>query len=298
MERTTLMLHHALRRPLSMALLLLAVSCGRRVEPPAEGPPATAASFPTPLTYDVRVNTPRPIRSGVPVRLALSIVASDGTTPPLEPTYSASLHAIAVSRDLRWYAHLHSDAQPVGDVSLEMTFPADGDYVLFVYFRPAGGEIQSDRLPLLVGRSRRSGPISPLRPTPLVRDIRGYRIEMTAAPRPLRANVWEAFTFRMERGGKPVPNLGSEGALGHLAIVGEGAADFVFAHSTVEEAGGIRSAMHAPIHPPMPNEAMKPVGPEVTFHARFPRPGRYKLWAEFTPGGDDVMAEFVVEVTE
>ena len=285
----------------AIALLLLVIACGNRERPDVDNSAQSTQQAPVALpSYDVRVRTAQPLRARTPVRLLLSIVSSNGVTPSLEPTYNASLHVIIVSRDLRWFEHIHSDTQSASDVPLSVTFPAAGEYVLFAYFRPAFAEVQSDRVPLTVGRSR-TVQQPPLQTTPLVRELHGYRIEMTASPQPLRANVWESFTFRMERGGTPVANLGSEGALGHLAAVSEDARDFVFAHSTVEEAGGIRSGMHVPAHPALPDEplhAMQPVGPEVTFHARFPHSGRYKLWAEFTPGGDTLMADFVVEVKE
>ena len=288
-------------RALALALPLLLLTCGKREPPDSEAP---ATSMPTSSmqvpSFDVRVHSAKPLYARSPVRLLLSVVESNGATPTLDPTYNASLHVILVSRDLRWYRHIHSDMQPASDVPIDVTFSSDGEYVLFAYFRPAGAEVQSDRVPLTVGAARRSEPLT-LRPTPLGREARGYRIEMTESPTPLRANVWESLTFRMLHGGTTVPNLGPEGSFGHLAIVREGANDFVFAHSTVEEAGGIRRGMHVPAHPALPDEpehAVQPVGPEVTFHARFPRPGRYKLWAEFTPGGDDVMADFVVEVKE
>lgn len=286
-------------RALALALLLV-IACGKRERSDLDNLPQPAQAPVASPSYDVRVRTAQPLRARTPVRLLLSVVSSNGVTPSLEPTYNASLHVIIVSRDLRWYEHIHSDTLSASDVPLSVTFPADGEYVLFAYFRPAFAEVQSDRVPLTVGRSR-TVQQQLLHTTPLVRELHGYRIEMTASPQPLRANVWESFTFRMERGGTPVTNLGSEGALGHLAAVSEDARDFVFAHSTVEEAGGIRSGMHVPAHPALPDEplhAMQPVGPEVTFHARFPHPGRYKLWAEFTPGGDTLMADFVVEVKE
>ena len=284
-----------------VALSLLVFACMKRERPQMDNSAQSASPAPVASpSYDVRVRTPQPLRARTPVRLLLSIVSSNGVAPSLESTYNASLHVIIVSRDLRWYEHIHSDTQPASDIPFNVTFPADGEYVLFAYFRPAFAEVQSDRVPLRVGRSR-TVQQQPLHTTALVREIRGYRVEMTANPQPLRANVWESFTFRMGRSGTPVANLGSEGALGHLAIVSEDARDFVFAHSTVEEAGGIRSGMHVPAHPALPDEplhAMQPVGPEVTFHARFPHPGRYKLWAEFTPGGARVMEDFIVEVKE
>lgn len=275
------------------------VAC-HRAEAPDTGPAeATATYRDTPITYEVRAVAPQPVRSRVPTQIKFSVVRSDGVPASLQQTYDSYVHVLAVSRDLRWYSHLHiDDAQVLGD-KLPLTFPHDGDYVLFAYFQPAGAMIETRAIPMTVGHGPSHQAVRPIEPTALIRDVRDYRVEMEIAPRPLWANVWQSLTFHMSHRGDPVTNLGSEGQLGHLAIVSEGAHDFVFAHSTVEEAGGIRSEMHVPAHPTLPDEpkhALQPVGPQVTFHARFAHPGRYKLWAEFRPLGDDVMAEFVVTV--
>ena len=284
---------------LCVAAILLLVGCHRPEPSETTGSAEPAAAPMAPVTYALRTKVRQPIQAGAPSGMTVSVVTSDGRPATLEQTYNASLHVVVVSRDLRWYTHLHADESPVTDSPLAITFPADGEYVLFAYFQPVGGEVETRTIPVRVGSSTAPRPAPALRNTSTVHTERGYRIEMIASPVPLRPNVWESFTFHMSRGGAPIANLGSEGALGHLAIVAEEAKDFVFAHSTVEEAGGVRSAMHMPMHPALANEtfhAMQPVGPDATFHARFPHPGHYKLWAEFTPG-DDVTAEFVVTVS-
>ena len=37
-------------------------------------------------------------------------------------------------------------------------------------------------------------------------------------------------------------------------------------------------------------------GPEVSFHTKFPKPGRYKVWGQFKRGDEIIMADFVVDV--
>ena len=79
----------------------------------------------------------------------------------------------------------------------------------------------------------------------------------------------------------------------------ENGSELVLAHSTVEEAqGGVRAGSHAPLHPPMADDVhlRQDVGPDVTFHAQFPRPGRYKMWTVLLAGGDRLQADFVIEV--
>jgi len=37
-------------------------------------------------------------------------------------------------------------------------------------------------------------------------------------------------------------------------------------------------------------------GPEVSFHTQVPKPGRYKVWAQFKRGEEVIVADFVVNV--
>ena len=39
-------------------------------------------------------------------------------------------------------------------------------------------------------------------------------------------------------------------------------------------------------------------GPVIAFHTLFPKPGRYKIWAQFKRGGKIVVADFVVDVRD
>lgn len=121
----------------------------------------------------------------------------------------------------------------------------------------------------------------------------------TNPPR-LLAGEWATLTFRLERSGNPVTDLRSDASAGHLVITDETATDLVYAHSSDGEAvRGVRAKAHQPAIPPSlrPHEHRgDDRGPEVQFHAIFPKPGRYKVWAELAPGDDHLTVEFVVDV--
>ena len=95
-------------------------------------------------------------------------------------------------------------------------------------------------------------------------------------------------------------NLTEHADAGHLVILNSTGEQFVCAHSTDGEAlTGVRANAHVPAVPPSlrtHEHHGDAVGPDVQYHALFPAPGRYKVWAEFAPGADRVTADFVVDV--
>jgi hypothetical protein len=224
---------------------------------------------------------------------------ANGNPAPLVPVDDAGVHVIAVSKQLDWHEHVHP--RDAGDSTFPVTvsFPHDGEYVFFIQFRPAGDEVQTQRLLLSVGRS--TTPSTVLSLTPRRRAIGSYRVARATLPNALRANIWSSLTFHVTRNGKAVGNIDARSVSGHLTIVSEGAGELVDSHSTAEEAtGGIRAGAHAPLHPPVGDDvhARAPVGPDVTFHARFPRPGHYRVWTDFLAGKDRLRTDFVVRVEQ
>ena len=45
-------------------------------------------------------------------------------------------------------------------------------------------------------------------------------------------------------------------------------------------------------------EFSKPHGPDIVFEAVFPRPGLYKLWAQFQRGGRVAVVSYTLPVSE
>ena len=92
--------------------------------------------------------------------------------------------------------------------------------------------------------------------------------------------------FTLTRDGQPVTDLEPYlGAAAHVIVVA--ASDGEFAH-THGEAG---SHAHAEAEVPTGN-----FGPQVSFSQTFAQPGIYKVWGQFSHGGQVITAPFVVEV--
>ena len=285
-------------RRAAVTIALVVVTCGAacRREPTRELANATTEVNALSPDYIARVTLPPGVRPRVPTTLTITIKETSGATPRLELADDALLHVVAVSRDLNWHEHAHPQEVSDGRFEAPLTFPEDGQYVFFLEFQPAGSNSETSRVEWTLG-SRRMARRS-LRLTPADRSLGAYTIQL-ASSGALHADSWSALTFHVARSGTPVRNLDARAALGGLLIVDEDANDLVSSHSTIEEVqGGVRAGTHATLHPFVPDDIhlRQPLGPDLTFHAKFPRPGRYKVWTEFVAGKDKLMTDFVVIV--
>jgi hypothetical protein len=217
----------------------------------------------------------------------------------LEDAGGEPLHVIAVSRDLSWLRHAHPRPAQPGAYTFDITFPKDGRYEVFAVAAPRGRERQTLRTSVVVGEAVES-PAASLSVSERERRFGSYAVRLTTKPEPLISGQWATLTFRLEREGTPVTNLRSDAGAGHLVILDASATNFVYAHSTDGEAmRGVRARSHQPATPPTIREhehGGDDRGPDVQFHALFPVPGRYKVWAEFAPGEDHLTVDFVVDV--
>ncbi len=193
--------------------------------------------------------------------------------------HEAPLHLFIVNRDLSWFAHEHPSLQPDGSFVIDQAFPADGggEYVLFADLAPGDDRMQVFRLPLRVEGA--SPPAIQLRDdAELVKTFGAHTAALITTPHQLRARTEAQLTFHLEHKARPVDDLGLFlGAVGHSIIISEDTQQFIHAHAAQLTAA-------------------RPTGPEVSFHAVFPRPGRYKVWAQFNHRGELVTVDFVVRV--
>ena len=134
-----------------------------------------------------------------------------------------------------------------------------------------------------------------------LKKVGGYSVNLRTDPGMPSVGGWTSLVFTISRGGQPVTDLTPTGTLGHIIILREGAVDFAYAHSTDGEAvGGVRGRAHAPAqpNPERHDRHVGDTGPEITFHTRFPKAGRYKMWAQFKAGDDIIEPDFTVDVAE
>lgn len=220
------------------------------------------------------IASPQP---GQSVRLALTPRRADGSVlRDLATVHTKKLHLIVVSQDLSYFDHVHPAPQPDGTLVLDYTFPHSGPYLLYADLTPTGDSNQVFRLPVTVAGSPPAQTV--LYPDPAAAKTFGdYRVEMRAVPDPPETRDETMLTFAISRDGVPVTDLEPFlGAGGHCVALS--ADTQCYLHSHPLEMGGAH------------------FGPEITFHVRFPRRGRYKLWAQFRHEGKPLTADFVMDV--
>lgn len=187
------------------------------------------------------------------------------------------LHLFVISRTLDVFQHVHPELQADGRFVLDLEVPRPDVYTLVADAYPAGGTPQMLLATWITPDYR--GSVFPdssdvaLDGSPKVVGALQVSLD-SAVPRAGNAGT---LTFHLAdaRTGAPVSDLEPYlGAPGHLVIA----------------SADLSAVMHS--HP----EDAVSTGPAVTFEAVFPRPGRYKMWAQFQRVGSVVTAPFVVDV--
>jgi hypothetical protein len=205
---------------------------------------------------------------------AVSFRVIDGQGRPLrefETEHERAMHLILVRRDLSGFQHLHPRMAPDGTWTAEVALPEAGAWRLFADFRTAGrsltlghdlfvdGVFRARALPAPAGRARAGD------------------YEVLLGDPTQEAGKAATLRFEVRRDGERVADLEPYlGARGHLVALREG--DLAFLH----------------VHP---EDGATP-GAGITFAARFPSPGRYRLFMQFRHRGRVHTAALTREVVD
>jgi hypothetical protein len=249
-----------------------------RVTPPS-GPPFTV-QFPLlvkdadparpklPPVYRVEIKTnPKNPQAGQLVELELRVRHRDRpkeVVSAFDLAHERYLHLVIVRNDLTCFAHEHPDSSRDGVFRLRYSFPDAGEYRLFADVAPKGAGSQILSATVKVG-GKGSPPPAASDPVFAKRTQFGPR-----APRKTESMTFQIAATDLE------PYLG---AMGHLMLVSEGAAQFVHAH---------------------PDETLDGNGHngQITFLTRFPAPGRYRGWVQVQRRGKVITEAFDVTAVE
>jgi hypothetical protein len=285
--------------PVAAAFAALVIGCNRGEVRSSEAVDVTApspASSSNDSTVRLAMQPDSPV-AGQDVTVALHI-GTDSVTPSLEDVAGNSVHLVAVSRDLSWYRHLHPRAGADG-YTATLRFPSGGPYVLYTIFKPLRAPQQVRQQDFAVGSPAHFPPPRPLQTSTAPKRSGPYTVSLRTAPAVPAAGSWTSLIFHVERDGQPFASLTPTGTLGHIVILAAGGEDFVYAHSTDGEAlTGIRAPLHVPANPPGVQTSHQhggDTGPDVTFHTRFPRPGRYNVWVELNAREETIDADFTID---
>lgn len=210
---------------------------------------------------------------GKPGALTLELQDAAGTrVTALDVVHTKQLHLIVVSPDLSFFAHVHPEARPDGKLGVEVTLPGPATYVAFADFKPTGS-------PQTVARGTIELPGETARPKPLEVSalpargtFDGFEVSLRSKA-PLAAGHDAVLELEIFAKGAPVADLQDYlGARGHCVIISEDTTGYLHSHPL----GG--------------------TGSKVQFHTTLPAAGKYKVWAEFRPGGKTLLASFVIDV--
>lgn len=195
-----------------------------------------------------------------------------------EVVHEKKMHLIAVSEDLSEFQHLHPELQADGSFKVKYAFPHGGRFLLYPDVTPVGGSQVVQRMEMDV-RGTAKAFEKPIVDMNLRKTVDG--ITVTLMPEKSLSSYQEMtmnFIVTDAIDGKPVLDLQNYlGELAHIVIIGENSQDFLHVH-------------------PMSNK--NPGETSVMAHTTFPRPGIYKIWAQFQRNNMEIVVPFVVNVAE
>ena len=240
--------------------------CGMKLVP---GDPAATAD------YGLNVITePRAVKAGekTKFRFVISHPVTGAPVDSFAEVHDKLFHLFIVSRDMKEFFHEHPALQKDGSFTIEHTLPKPGQYVLFSDFMPNGGGPQLIATPIVTAGYE--GDVASDAPNlvadgPWVRTLDGVVMTMQVEPGKLIAGdeIDLPIHFEDEKTGQPVKDLQRYlGAFGHAMMLSEDMMEHVHAHpqemleGTTITSGG---------------------GPDLIFHALFPKPGFYRIWLQF-----------------
>ena len=225
------------------------------------------------------------------------------------------MHLIVVSRDLKWFNHLHPELQSDGKFVVSTALPHAGSYKLYADYTPRGEEQEIAQHAFATAGETAKPLRAQLTPDKaqgawLLRaatshpegDPAGaaggsYQVALMPMPMKLVAGQDAMLHFQVrDAGGKPIGDLEPYlGALGHCVILSDDSDVYLHSHpmgASMEGMEGMNHDMGA-----MKMDAPRAAsGPDVIFHTNFPRAGLYKVWGQFKHRGKIVTAPFVVSV--
>ncbi|HZB70836.1 MAG TPA: heavy metal translocating P-type ATPase [Acidimicrobiales bacterium] len=198
-----------------------------------------------------------------------------GVLQDYRPQHERDLHLIVVSRDLASFQHVHPTRADDGTWEVALTLPAAGPYRAYADFVPANRE---DGLTLGLDLTAAGEDEPRDLPEPsTTADVDGYDIALAGQ---LAAEREAELAFRIERGGSPVTDLDPYlGAYGHLVAIRADDLAYLHVHPTEEQGDG-----------------GAPAGPEVRFAVHVPSDGAYRLFLDFSHGGQVRTAAFTAAV--
>jgi hypothetical protein len=239
--------------------------------------------------YEMTLSTqPAQVKAGEEVTLNFTLLNAQTkqVVKELDIVHEKVLHLIIVSKNLAYFDHIHPEMNSDGSLSVKTKFANGGTYVLYSDVTPKG-EKHNEVFPIQL---MVDGP--PVKDIPLLSStsfrVDGYTATLKSEPAELKVNTSAELTVSLSKDSKEVINLQNYlGALGHMVVISEDTEQYLHVHPM--ESGDKDHEGHN----------MKSEGGAsntVIFHTNFTKPGTYKVFAQFNPGGKILTTNFVVKV--
>ena len=239
---------------------------------------ASAADYkPYVLDFDL---TPRALHARQPgrVRFLVRHPKTGAVIQQFETVHERLLHLFIVSQDLEYFAHVHPILRPNGALDVDIRLPRAGVYQLIADFVPTGAAPQLvQRALVTAGYSGALSVVPKLAVDLSDRMDQGTRVQLLMSP--LIAGREQLITLQLAdvQTAAPIDDLESYlGATGHLFAASADLSAVFHSHPVA----GVSSAS----------------GPTIIFQVLFPRPGDYRLWAQFQRHGRLSTVAFTVPV--
>jgi hypothetical protein len=217
----------------------------------------TLVPIPPPKIGEYRLDVTQVIDDGrmQGLRFAVREPETNAMVAKFAVVHERIFHLFIVSRDLRYFAHVHPEAASDGRLQLTQGLPP-GEYMLIADFLPIGGTSQMVQKAIVVSRGAAGADGQS--------DSHGLHVKVSTEEVAPGKHARLTFTVTDAKTGAPVTDLEPYlGAPAHMLIVRADLSDAIHTHP----------------------EELATSGPTVTFHPIIPAEGRYKGWIQFQRHG-------------
>jgi hypothetical protein len=265
----------------------------QNVNPPAAE--KTSEDF----TVDFKT-APAEARAGEQVDLILTVKNARGeTVKDLQTSHEKPLHLIAVSEDLAEFYHLHPELQPDGSYKAPFAFENGGKYKLYADFLPPGAK-QTVKISELTVAGNPRAKEELKADEKFEKTVGDLRVVLKPdAELEAGSDVMLHYSVFDARSGQPATDLQKYlGETAHFVIINQELNEFVHAHPVSRD--NVKGEHSHGAGEQKNDEKLAGQNAESNVAARvnFPKPGLYKIWAEFQRNGKVTAVPFVINVKQ
>ncbi len=282
--------------PLSLGIHSQHIQIAKEVQKNTQVVPATSGTIPAlkgDRTKRFTVNFKHPDRvqpkEDVPLMFEVFDAGSGNKVQLFQTIYEKTMHLIIVDSTLQYFTHIHP-VQDENGFAITTQFPKDGYYHLYTNFQPYGAIEQQFGFTLKVGNPDNNRTSTNKPDTQRTKTFGQYEV-ILETPQPLQAtemaigNQPFSFTFQDAKTKQPIKTLKPYlASFGHLVLINQETFDYLHVHPTN-------------LVPPAANANGGPTVEFLPLGLYGPiKPGIYRVFAQFNPNGQLMVANFTVEV--